>query len=226
MTTRRPTTTRALAALALALPALLLGACGDDGDDAAEGTTSTTEAAAEVSVTDVWARQVQDRGAVYMTIQGGAEDDALLRAEVPADIAGTVELHETVSGATGGTTDAGDMSGDMGDGTDTPMSGGAEGDASTDAEGSGPMEQTTTAPQGMGGDGGSTTTMMGGGMMQMRPVDRIEVPAGGTVALAPGGLHVMLLDVPGTLEVGSTFEVTLTFEQAGTVNVTAEVREA
>jgi copper(I)-binding protein len=76
----------------------------------------------------------------------------------------------------------------------------------------------------MGGDEG-----MDGGdapMMQMRPVDEIPVPAGATVALEPGGLHVMMLDLAEPLEIGSTIELTLTFEQAGEVVVTAEVRDS
>jgi periplasmic copper chaperone A len=66
----------------------------------------------------------------------------------------------------------------------------------------------------------------GDGMMGMRPVERIDIPAGGTVALEPGGYHVMLLDLAAPLEAGSTLEVRLTFERAGEIVVTAEVREA
>jgi copper(I)-binding protein len=84
---------------------------------------------------------------------------------------------------------------------------------------------STMAP---GTDAGmpSDTTAMGGGMMTMRPVERIDVPAGETVALEPGGYHVMLLDLAAPLEVGATVEVTLTFESAGTQVVTADVRDA
>lgn len=39
------------------------------------------------------------------------------------------------------------------------------------------------------------THIMQDGMMQMRRIDQIEVPAGEQVALAPGGLHVMLIDL-------------------------------
>ncbi|MCU0274542.1 MAG: copper chaperone PCu(A)C, partial [Acidimicrobiales bacterium] len=61
--------------------------------------------------------------------------------------------------------------------------------------------------------------------MTMRPVDGIDLPAGEAVALEPGGLHVMLLDLPAPLEIGQTYELTLTFEQAGEQTVTVEVRE-
>lgn len=60
-------------------------------------------------------------------------------------------------------------------------------------------------------------------MMEMVPVERIEVPAGGTTTLQPGGLHVMLLEMPAPLEEGSELELTLTFELAGDVVVDAIV---
>jgi copper(I)-binding protein len=70
---------------------------------------------------------------------------------------------------------------------------------------------------------GGTDAM--GGEMTMRPVDGIDLPAGEVVALEPGGLHIMLLDLAAPLEVGQTYELTLTFEQAGEQTVTVEVRE-
>lgn len=62
--------------------------------------------------------------------------------------------------------------------------------------------------------------------MSMRPVEKIPVPAGETVNLQPGGYHIMLMDLAAPLEVGSTIEVTLTFENAGDVKVEAEVRDS
>lgn len=62
------------------------------------------------------------------------------------------------------------------------------------------------------------------GMTGMQPVDRIEIPAGGTVRLEPGGYHLMLMDLTEMPAVGSTVELTLTFETAGDVVVQAEVR--
>lgn len=41
----------------------------------------------------------------------------------------------------------------------------------------------------------------------------------------PGVYHVMLLELPEPLEVGSTISVTLQFEQAGEITVDAEIRE-
>jgi copper(I)-binding protein len=64
------------------------------------------------------------------------------------------------------------------------------------------------------------------GVMQMRPVEGgIPVPANGQAELKPGGYHVMLIGLTRELKPGDTVKLTLTFEKAGTREVTAEVRE-
>lgn len=63
------------------------------------------------------------------------------------------------------------------------------------------------------------------GRSTMKPVDRLEVPAGETVAFEAGGLHVMLEDPSPELEVGDKVTVTLEFEQAGVRTVRADVVE-
>jgi len=64
------------------------------------------------------------------------------------------------------------------------------------------------------------------GLMRMREVDGgIPLPAGTAVELRPGGYHLMLLDMPVMLEVGSTVTLTLRFATADPIVVTAEVRE-
>jgi copper(I)-binding protein len=67
-------------------------------------------------------------------------------------------------------------------------------------------------------------TSMANGQAEMSPVDAVDIPAGGSVAFEPGGYHVMLTDLTTPLEVGSTITIVLTFEQAGDVEVQAEVR--
>jgi hypothetical protein len=62
------------------------------------------------------------------------------------------------------------------------------------------------------------------GMAAMHPVERIEIPAGGSVALEPGGYHLMLMGVTDELVPGETVELSLTFETAGDVTVKAEIR--
>ncbi|UVK47459.1 copper chaperone PCu(A)C [Mesorhizobium sp. AR07] len=58
------------------------------------------------------------------------------------------------------------------------------------------------------------------GVMTMRPVaDGLEIPAGGKVALAPGGYHLMFIGLKRQPKQGEKFSATLTFEKAGTVSV-------
>jgi copper(I)-binding protein len=68
-------------------------------------------------------------------------------------------------------------------------------------------------------------TMAGdSGMMGMQPVDKVPVPAGRTVKLEPGSYHIMLINLTRELKIGDTVTLTLTFEKAGDITVTAEVR--
>ena len=52
-----------------------------------------------------------------------------------------------------------------------------------------------------------------GGVMRMRPLGKIELPAGRTVKLAPGGLHVMLFDVRQPLKPGEKVPLVLTVQR-------------
>jgi periplasmic copper chaperone A len=62
-------------------------------------------------------------------------------------------------------------------------------------------------------------------IMVMRPLpDGLEIPAGGTVALEPGGLHIMFMEVEQPFAEGDRVPVTLEFERAGSVDATFEVR--
>ena len=67
------------------------------------------------------------------------------------------------------------------------------------------------------------TTTREGDVMRMREVQNVELKPGASVSFAPGGLHVMLLDVQ-PLKAGSTFPLTLQFEKAGKQDVTVAVR--
>jgi copper(I)-binding protein len=67
-------------------------------------------------------------------------------------------------------------------------------------------------------------TVMEGGQAQMRPVDSVEIPAGGEMSFEPGGYHVMLFELAEPLVEGDTISVTLAFEEAGEIEVDAEVR--
>ena len=64
---------------------------------------------------------------------------------------------------------------------------------------------------------------MEGGVMRMRSVSAVEVRPGDKLELKPGGYHVMLSDLKEPLKAGDKFPLTLTFEGAGTIEVSVEV---
>ena len=64
------------------------------------------------------------------------------------------------------------------------------------------------------------------GVMRMRGTASLAIPAGGTVRLAPGGYHVMLIALTQPLTVGQSVPVTLTFEKAGAMETRASVAKA
>lgn len=172
-----------------AAAALAIAACGsgttetatDDSGDSATPAGSTIDATVEV--TGAWARTSPagaDTGAAYMTLSA-EEKTVVVSVSVPADIAGTVELHETVP--------VGSDTGDTGMDDDT-------------------MD-----------DGNDDMAMT------MRSVSEIVVPGGGSVELAPGGMHIMMLDLAAPLELGQTFEMTLMTDTGEEISVELEVRD-
>jgi copper(I)-binding protein len=68
------------------------------------------------------------------------------------------------------------------------------------------------------------TMSMAGMVMQMRPLAGLEIPAGRPVTLKPGGEHIMLLGLKQPLQEGESFPLTLNFENAGPLTVTAAVQ--
>ncbi|MFZ1681904.1 MAG: copper chaperone PCu(A)C [Rhizobiaceae bacterium] len=68
--------------------------------------------------------------------------------------------------------------------------------------------------------------VMDGDVMKMRPVEGgIEVPAGGSVELKPGGLHVMFMGMKKQLVPDTYEKATLVFRNAGEVAVEFAVEE-
>lgn len=66
-------------------------------------------------------------------------------------------------------------------------------------------------------------TVMTDGVMKMRPAGIIDIPAGGRVRLAPGGLHIMLMGLRAPLKKGGTVRLTLLFERNGRGTITARI---
>jgi len=68
---------------------------------------------------------------------------------------------------------------------------------------------------------------MNNGVMTMRPVEKgLTIDPGKTVKLAPGGLHLMLMNLKGPLKQGEKLPMTLEFEKAGKVQVSFDVEAA
>ena len=66
---------------------------------------------------------------------------------------------------------------------------------------------------------------MNNGVMTMRELDKgLAIEPGKTVKLAPGGYHLMLMDLKGALKQGDKVPVTLEFEKAGKVALSLDVQ--
>jgi periplasmic copper chaperone A len=66
---------------------------------------------------------------------------------------------------------------------------------------------------------------MNDGVMKMRPVEGgLTIDPGKTVKLAPGGYHLMMMDLKAPLKQGEKLPLTLQFEKAGKVAVTLDVQ--
>jgi hypothetical protein len=68
------------------------------------------------------------------------------------------------------------------------------------------------------------TTTGDDGMTGMHHAPAIAIPANGSLTLRPGGVHVMLENLKTDLVAGTTVRLRLAFEQAGVVEVDAQVR--
>jgi copper(I)-binding protein len=65
---------------------------------------------------------------------------------------------------------------------------------------------------------------MDNGVMRMRPLDGLDLPAGETVTLKPGGTHIMLSGLAKPLREGDRFPLTLTFANSVPQQVTVVVK--
>lgn len=62
------------------------------------------------------------------------------------------------------------------------------------------------------------------GKMVMEHQENVPIPAGEQVTFAPGGLHVMLMNLNEDLVDGQEMDITLHFEKAGDIAASAVVR--
>ena len=66
---------------------------------------------------------------------------------------------------------------------------------------------------------------MNNGVMTMRPLDKgLTIEPGKTVKLAPGGYHLMLMDLKNPLKQGEKVPLALEFEKAGKVALSLDVQ--
>jgi len=64
---------------------------------------------------------------------------------------------------------------------------------------------------------------MADGVMKMRHIASLELKPGATVALMPGGYHLMLIDLKRPLKEGETFPLTLTFAKSSPRQIEVKV---
>jgi len=83
----------------------------------------------------------------------------------------------------------------------------------------GPADQLVSASSPVAGEVQLHEMSMEGNVMKMRQVKDIAVPAGGSVELKPGGLHLMFMNIKAPLTSGETVPVKLKFAKAGEVEV-------
>lgn len=62
------------------------------------------------------------------------------------------------------------------------------------------------------------------GMMKMRRVEKIDLPAGETTRLQPGGLHIMLIKLTKQLSPGDDVNIDLVFEDGSRTSLSAPVK--
>jgi periplasmic copper chaperone A len=63
------------------------------------------------------------------------------------------------------------------------------------------------------------------GVMTMRPIaGGLPIEPGKTLTLAPGGYHIMFMDIKNPFKLGEKVTATLQFEKAGKVDVTFDVQ--
>lgn len=65
---------------------------------------------------------------------------------------------------------------------------------------------------------------MDGNVMRMRELEKgLEIPAGATVMLKPGGFHIMFMGLKAPLAKDAKVPVTLVFEKAGSIDIQLDV---
>jgi copper(I)-binding protein len=69
-------------------------------------------------------------------------------------------------------------------------------------------------------------TEMSNGVARMRMAGEINIPAGESIKMVPGGTHIMLEGLRKPLRTGGSFQLVLKFRESGDEKVTVRVAEA
>jgi len=67
------------------------------------------------------------------------------------------------------------------------------------------------------------STAQDGGVMRMRPVDAIPIAGEGVLAMAPGGIHIMVTGLSAPPAVGETLRLRLQFDVGSAITVQVPV---
>lgn len=62
------------------------------------------------------------------------------------------------------------------------------------------------------------------GVMQMRQIDKVEIPAKGSVMLAPGGLHIMFIGLNQAFNEGENVDLSLEFSDGSTQDLSVPIK--
>ena len=71
--------------------------------------------------------------------------------------------------------------------------------------------------------GGLHVSRTANGVVSMAALDSLEVPANSKVELAPGGTHLMIMDLRVPMTAGERFYVDLKFEKSGSKTVSGKI---
>lgn len=125
-----------------------------------------------------------------------------------------------------GESHAGDEAGiEISDAWAAPTPGGASVSAGyLTLENHGAADRLLGASSGRAGSVQIHTMDMADGVMRMRELQSVDLGAGETHALAPGGDHLMFIGVVTPFAEGEDIPVTLRFERAGDIDVALPVR--
>ena len=209
---RKAITLSLLAVAALIAP--LMAACSTETEPTAIPIIATVEPNPSVSVTAAWARPAAmiayQADADSMAMSGDKEDSPMMDMDSDSTTMGDMDAMPMM-GPKGGTGAVYFVLTNDGDADDTLVE---------------IIDIMIEYPSDFSDIVELHQTLMNDGVMKMEKLPSgIPVPAGESVELKPGGLHVMILDIKRSLNPGDEVSLVLRFASGVEQKVTAEVRQ-